>query len=69
MVIENERKHNLKMQYDHESAIVDKKIAALDRLANSLNKLSSIRQPTVVCVSIDKDTNPKDLKELIESLR
>lgn len=64
-----QRENDMKMQHDHELAIVDKKVTALMKLSDSLNRLSAVIQPTIICVNIDKDTNPSDLKKLIESLR
>ena len=55
-----------------EQNMLDKKIAVLDRLCISIDRLSSsinnYKPPTIVNIIIDKDIKSSDLKKLIESL-
>lgn len=55
-----------------EREMTDKKIASISELSDSLNNLSnsiSKIQPIIICLSINNDTDPKDLKKLIEGLK
>ena len=69
----DERRIEIESQRSFEREMLNKKIDALNNLSTSLSNLSTsfinIQQPIVVCISIDKDTNPNDLKKLIEGLK
>ena len=55
-----------------EREMTNKKVASITDLSNSIDNLSnaiSNIQPIVLCISVSKDTDPKDLKKLIEGLK